>query len=82
MMKGKINTVLNCLNFYHELAMSANPQIIQSFHDNIPLQAFAKSAAEIPGSDKSLKRGSNFLEGKKYSAEEKKQIYCEFLMKI
>lgn len=61
MIKGKFNTILNCLDVFHENVVSSNPQLIPTFHDNLSIQAFVKSALEIPGEDKSLKRGEKFL---------------------
>lgn len=61
MVKGKFNTILNCLDFYNENVISSNPQLIPTFHDNLSIQSFVKAAIEIPGDDKSLKRGEKFL---------------------
>jgi len=33
MVKGKANTVVNCLNFFNEVVLAGNPQIILTFHE-------------------------------------------------
>lgn len=47
--KGKPTMVINCLNFFHDLVLSANPQILIALHENEQILDFVKAVVEIPG---------------------------------
>ena len=61
--------VISCLNFFHELVLAANPQVLVYLHENDQIFEFVKSVIEIPGENKSLKRGELFLTSKKWSPQ-------------